>query len=160
MVNKRSSVSTGAVMKNAKRCMPYPWMLPKLGALQVEKWLFHFYHPYAKKGRAKRVRQLSLRITDRCNLRCHTCGQWGDSGFLHDRDLKELSSSEVKPQRYAEVLKDLVKQKRFTPHSWFASFAPRNNPKIALVVFIENGGDAGVIAAPIAAKIYRKYFRE
>ena len=56
--------------------------------------------------------------------------------------------------------KELVKQKRFTPHSWFVSFAPRNNPKIALVVFIENGGDAGKVAAPIAAKIYRKYFRE
>ena len=56
--------------------------------------------------------------------------------------------------------KKLVKQKRFTPHSWFVSFAPRNDPKVALVVFIENGGDAGIIAAPIAAKIYRKYFRE
>jgi len=50
----------------------------------------------------------------------------------------------------------LVKQKRFRPHSWFVSFAPRDNPKIAIVVFVENGGDAGQIAAPIAAKIYRK----
>ena len=50
--------------------------------------------------------------------------------------------------------RDLVKQKRFRPHSWFASFAPKSNPKFAMVVFIENGGDGGAIAAPLAAKIY------
>ncbi|MCP5046075.1 MAG: penicillin-binding protein 2 [bacterium] len=54
--------------------------------------------------------------------------------------------------------KNLVKQKRFRPHSWFVSFAPRNKPEIAMVVFVENGGDAGAIAAPIAGKIYRKIF--
>jgi len=54
--------------------------------------------------------------------------------------------------------KELVKQERFKPHSWFASFAPRNNPKFAMVVFIENGGDAGKIAAPLARKIYKKLF--
>ena len=54
--------------------------------------------------------------------------------------------------------KELVKQDRFKPHSWFASFAPRREPKVAMVVFIENGGDAGAIAAPLARKIYRKIF--
>jgi penicillin-binding protein 2 len=54
----------------------------------------------------------------------------------------------------------LVKQKRFKPHSWFASFAPRSNPKYAVVVFIENGGDAGRIAAPVAGKIYKKLFNQ
>lgn len=52
----------------------------------------------------------------------------------------------------------LIKQKRFIPNSWFASFAPRNNPKIAVIVLVENGGDAGLIAAPMSAKIYRKFF--
>ncbi len=54
--------------------------------------------------------------------------------------------------------KQLVKQKRFWPHSWFVSFAPGNNPEIAMVVFVENGGDAGAVAAPIARKIYKKIF--
>jgi penicillin-binding protein 2 len=52
----------------------------------------------------------------------------------------------------------LVKQKRFMPHSWFASFAPRYNPEVAMVVFIENGGDAGAVAVPLAKKIYQKIF--
>lgn len=54
----------------------------------------------------------------------------------------------------------LRKQKRFTPHSWFASFASRGNPRYAIVVFVEHGGDAGEVAAPIAAKIYKKLFRQ
>jgi penicillin-binding protein 2 len=54
--------------------------------------------------------------------------------------------------------KNLVKQKKYKPHSWFVSFAPRENPEIAMVVFVEHGGDAGAIAAPIAGKIYRKIF--
>jgi penicillin-binding protein 2 len=52
----------------------------------------------------------------------------------------------------------LSKKKRFMPNSWFVSFAPRNNPRLAVVVMVENGGDAGAIAAPLAAQIYKKYF--
>jgi len=52
----------------------------------------------------------------------------------------------------------LVKQKRFMPHAWFASFAPRYNPEVAMVVFVENGGEAGAVAVPIAKKIYQKIF--
>jgi penicillin-binding protein 2 len=54
----------------------------------------------------------------------------------------------------------LVKQDRFRPHSWFVSFAPRENPRIAMVVFVENGGDGSKIAAPLSAKIYRKIFKQ
>ncbi len=50
-------------------------------------------------------------------------------------------------------------QEMFKPHSWFVSFAPRTNPKYALVVLVENGGDAGAIAAPLAARIYDYLFR-
>jgi penicillin-binding protein 2 len=54
--------------------------------------------------------------------------------------------------------KTLTREKRFMPNSWFVSFAPRENPKLAVVVLVENGGDAGSIAAPLAAQIYKKYF--
>ncbi|HLP45346.1 MAG TPA: penicillin-binding protein 2 [Candidatus Kapabacteria bacterium] len=52
----------------------------------------------------------------------------------------------------------LIQQKRFMPHSWFASFAPRYNPEYAMVVFIENGGEAGAVAVPIARQIYQKLY--
>ena len=42
-------------------------------------------------------------------------------------------------------------------HSVFIGFAPRNNPKIAIAVIIENGGYGGSYAAPIASFITEKY---
>jgi peptidoglycan glycosyltransferase len=35
-------------------------------------------------------------------------------------------------------------------HAWFISFAPAANPKIAVAVIVEHGGQGGVAAAPIA----------
>ena len=54
----------------------------------------------------------------------------------------------------------LTREKRFMPHSWFVSFAPRQNPRLAVAVLVENGGDAGSIAAPLAGQIYRRYFHD
>lgn len=54
--------------------------------------------------------------------------------------------------------KILTKEKRFMPNSWFVSFAPKDDPRVAMVILVENGGDAGVIAAPLAAGIYEKIF--
>jgi len=45
-------------------------------------------------------------------------------------------------------------------HAWFASFAPVNNPKIAVVVLVENGGFGGLVAAPVAKAVYEAAFRE
>jgi penicillin-binding protein 2 len=43
-------------------------------------------------------------------------------------------------------------------HAWFAGFASRDNPEIAVVVFIEHGGGGGAAAAPMAKEIFRAYF--
>ncbi len=37
------------------------------------------------------------------------------------------------------------------------AFAPKNNPKIALAVFVENGGFGSTIAAPITSLMIEKY---
>ncbi len=42
-------------------------------------------------------------------------------------------------------------------HSIFIAFAPRNNPKIAIAVYIENAGFGGTWAAPIASLMIEKY---
>jgi penicillin-binding protein 2 len=42
-------------------------------------------------------------------------------------------------------------------HSWFIGFAPYDNPKIAICVFIEQGGHGGEVAAPIAKRIVQRY---
>ncbi len=43
-------------------------------------------------------------------------------------------------------------------HSWFAGFGNKNNPEIAVVVFIEHGGKGGAAAAPLAKQIFAAYF--
>ena len=44
-------------------------------------------------------------------------------------------------------------------HSVFIAFAPRNNPKIAMAVYVENAGFGGSWAAPIAALMIEKYLK-
>ncbi len=44
-------------------------------------------------------------------------------------------------------------------HSIFFAFAPKDNPKIALAVYIENGGFGGTYAAPIASLLIEKYVK-
>jgi penicillin-binding protein 2 len=42
-------------------------------------------------------------------------------------------------------------------HSVFICFAPKENPKIAVAAYIENGGFGGSWAAPIASLLVEKY---
>jgi len=43
-------------------------------------------------------------------------------------------------------------------HAWFIGFAPYENPEICITVFLENGGEGGEAAAPIARAMLEKYF--
>jgi len=43
-------------------------------------------------------------------------------------------------------------------HTWFAGFAPANEPQIVVAVLLENsGGTGGALAAPIAREVMRRY---
>lgn len=44
-------------------------------------------------------------------------------------------------------------------HSVFIAFAPINNPKIAIAVYVENAGFGGTWAAPIASLMIEKYLK-
>jgi penicillin-binding protein 2 len=48
---------------------------------------------------------------------------------------------------------------QLTDHSMFIAFAPKENPKIALAVIVENGYWGGRWAAPIASLIIEKYLK-
>ncbi len=45
-------------------------------------------------------------------------------------------------------------------HSFFAAFAPRENPKIAIMVICENAGYGATWAAPIASLLIEKYLND
>lgn len=46
---------------------------------------------------------------------------------------------------------------RHRDHALFISYAPANNPQIALAVLVENGGHGGSVAAPIARQVMDFY---
>lgn len=48
-------------------------------------------------------------------------------------------------------------KKQLEDHSILVAFAPKDNPKIALAVFVENGGYGSTIAAPITSLLVEKY---
>lgn len=49
---------------------------------------------------------------------------------------------------------------RLKDHAWFISFAPVEDPQIAMAVLVENGGFGGVAAAPISKDVMEIYFRK
>ena len=44
-------------------------------------------------------------------------------------------------------------------HAWFTSYAPADNPEIAVTVVVEHGGHGGAVAAPIVRRVLETYFR-
>jgi peptidoglycan glycosyltransferase len=46
------------------------------------------------------------------------------------------------------------------PHSWWITFAPADDPKIAMCVMVENGGRADRGALPVAARLMQAYLKE
>lgn len=51
------------------------------------------------------------------------------------------------------------KKVQLADHSIFVAFAPKDNPKIAIAVFVENGGFGATIAGPITTLMIEKYIK-
>ena len=43
-------------------------------------------------------------------------------------------------------------------HAWFASWAPRDNPEVAVIVMVETSGEGSGVAAPIARDVLEYYY--
>jgi penicillin-binding protein 2 len=60
----------------------------------------------------------------------------------------EMKGAYVKTEQLAYLNRD---------HAWFVSYAPVENPQIAIVVLVEHGGHGASAAAPLAKKVIEKY---
>ncbi|MGH7740024.1 MAG: penicillin-binding protein 2 [bacterium] len=38
-------------------------------------------------------------------------------------------------------------------HAWFTAYAPADDPRVAVIVLVENGGEGGIVSAPIAQRL-------
>ncbi|MEK7326606.1 MAG: penicillin-binding transpeptidase domain-containing protein, partial [Chloroflexota bacterium] len=54
--------------------------------------------------------------------------------------------------------KDLCKFGRWPTHAWFVGYAPADNPEIAVVAFVYNGGEGSLVAGPIVQQVLQAYF--
>jgi penicillin-binding protein 2 len=54
--------------------------------------------------------------------------------------------------------KDLCKPGNWPAHAWYAGYAPYDDPEIAVVAFVYNGGEGASVAAPIVRQIMEGYF--
>jgi penicillin-binding protein 2 len=52
------------------------------------------------------------------------------------------------------------KREKLPDHSWFVCFAPREDPKIAVAVIVENAGFGSTWAGPIARMMIEKYLND
>ena len=52
------------------------------------------------------------------------------------------------------------RREKLPDHSWFVCFAPRDNPKIAVAVIVENAGFGATWAGPIARMVMEKYLND
>lgn len=43
-------------------------------------------------------------------------------------------------------------------HAWFVAYAPVEQPEISVIVFLYNGGEGSIVAAPVAREILEYYF--
>ncbi len=61
----------------------------------------------------------------------------------------------------AQVVSSSIKskEKRFMDHALFTSYAPSDSPEISVTIVVENGGSGGLVAAPMAKKIFEAYFK-
>jgi penicillin-binding protein 2 len=70
------------------------------------------------------------------------CGKTGSVQVVGQKDTSKAGS--------------LAYEKR--DHAWFAGFAPRQDPKIVVVVFVEHGLHGSSAAAPLARDLVAAYF--
>lgn len=54
--------------------------------------------------------------------------------------------------------KNLCTPGNWPTHAWFVAYAPYEDPEIAVVAFVYNGGEGASVAGPIARKILEAYF--
>ena len=80
----------------------------------------------------------------------------GGTGYYSRIEGLELCGKTGTVENFIRINGEKVQLK---DHSIFIAFAPRENPKIAMAVFIENGGFGSNVAAPIASLTIEKYLK-
>lgn len=66
----------------------------------------------------------------------------------------KTGTAQVRGIKQGEKYDEHMTPERFRDHAWFIAFAPADQPKIAVVVLVENGSHGSSAAAPIARQMF------
>ncbi|AEA33445.1 penicillin-binding protein 2 [Hippea maritima] len=77
------------------------------------------------------------------------CGKTGTSQVVSSSVYKKIK------KKVREGRMPIKKALKYYPHAWFASFAPKDKPKVVVVVFLEHG-ESSANAAAFAKLVYEK----
>ncbi|MCZ6696868.1 MAG: penicillin-binding protein 2 [Acidobacteria bacterium] len=83
----------------------------------------------------------------------------GSRARLNGRDVCGKTGTAQVARAARDIDADKMR-KNLRSHAWFIGFAPRDDPKIAWAVFVQNGGHGGTIAAPIARAVLERFFEK
>lgn len=99
------------------------------------KRLQAFLSYYTGKGKSFQPESITLFLTEKCNLRCKMCGQWGESGVT-----KNKAAGDVKAELDFETLKKFIDQiSYFKPSITLFGGEPMLYPKcVELIKYIKN----------------------
>jgi penicillin-binding protein 2 len=70
----------------------------------------------------------------------------------------KTGTAEFFVDRNKDGVPDRDREGNLPTHAWFVTFAPYDNPQIAMVVFVYGGGEGSAVAVPIARDILEYYF--
>jgi penicillin-binding protein 2 len=106
-----------------------------LNPLNVENIIFAMVNViHGERGTARKLRE---------GINYQIAGKTGTAQVFTVKQEEKYNEDEI-----ADKLKD---------HALFMSFAPANDPQIAVAVIVENGGHGGSVAAPIASKVMKQF---
>ncbi|MGB2128809.1 MAG: penicillin-binding protein 2 [Flavicella sp.] len=112
-------------------------------------------HPISKKYTTRRQTSIDQNHFDPIIEGMHDVFKTGTGKHVRLKDIEMCGKTGT-----AENFKRINGKKvQFEDHSIFVAFAPKKDPKIAIVVYIENGGYGATIAAPITSLMIEKYLK-
>jgi penicillin-binding protein 2 len=90
----------------------------------------------------------------------------GDSGTARKLRMREMTvAGKTGTAEFCEYVPELEDCRRdekdnLPTHAWFVGFAPYENPEIAVVTFLYDGGEGSAVAVPVTQKIMDAYFND
>lgn len=87
----------------------HPKFVKDVVGFELKKRMFSFREPLGmldERGHA--VQLIGLRITENCNLRCHSCGQWGTNGYMKDLKPLEIRARSTGVEHYLRFIDEVA----------------------------------------------------